>query len=155
MTSADMPAGSLSAALEREHREIDEGIAEFSTALDAGKVQPEPLRRAIRALRRHIFLEEAFIFPPLREAGLFAPVLVMVREHAAIWKTLDQLDAGLQGGGPAADCVHRLRIQLLHHNMKEERIVYPEADRVLAEQAAGILGYGEMPQGWVCERAAG
>jgi regulator of cell morphogenesis and NO signaling len=84
---------SLAAALEREHHEIDAGIAAFTAAPDS----PQPLVRAIRALRRHIYLEEEFLFPLLREAeaGLTAPVFVMLREHAQIWATLDSLEREL------------------------------------------------------------
>lgn len=59
-----MEIESLAAALEREHHEIDAGIAAFTAA--PGDWQP--LARAIRALRRHIYLEEEFLFPLLREA---------------------------------------------------------------------------------------
>ena len=48
-----------------------------------------PVVRAMESLRRHIFLEEQLLFPPLREAGMIAPVLVMLREHGEIWQSLD------------------------------------------------------------------
>ena len=50
-----METEGLAAALEREHREIDEGIAAFTTSPG----DPQPLAHAIRALRRHIYLEES------------------------------------------------------------------------------------------------
>ncbi|MGH3292466.1 MAG: hemerythrin domain-containing protein [Trebonia sp.] len=75
-----METESLAAALEREHHDIDQGIAAFT----ASPGDPHPLVRAARALRRHIYLEEEFLFPPLGEAepALRAPVFVMLREHA-------------------------------------------------------------------------
>src|SRR5690554_5908558 len=78
---------SLAAALEREHREIDDGLEIFSAGGEGTDERREALERAIRALRRHIYLEEEFLFPPLREAGLVAPIFVMLREHAQIWAT--------------------------------------------------------------------
>ena len=45
-----MEIKSLAAALEREHHEIDAGIAAFTAAPGDWR----PLARAIRALRRHI-----------------------------------------------------------------------------------------------------
>src|SRR5690606_3487955 len=111
---------------------------------------------AIRALRRHIYLEEEFLFPPLRDAGLLAPVLVMLREHAQIWASMDAIEHELREGGDGLDTCHRLIIQLQHHNLKEERILYPQADVVLAPAAAerlrGFLDTGELPEGWVCHK---
>ena len=147
----------LAAALEREHHEIDAGIAAFT----ASPRDPQPLARAIRALRRHIYLEEEFLFPLLGEAepALRAPVFVMLREHAQIWAVLEMLE-GSRPGTPAgidpALC-RRLASQLLHHNLKEEKILYPRADDVLSPAAAGrlraFLGSGELPEGWVCVKA--
>ena len=147
-----MEIESLAAALEREHHEIDDGIAAFTA--DPGA--REPLARAVRALRRHIYLEEEFLFPALREAGLMAPVLVMLREHGEMWTVLDALD-GAPDGDAALGLCKRLTVQLLHHNLKEEKILYPELDRVVPEPRAEtlreFLRTGETPEGWVCVRA--
>jgi iron-sulfur cluster repair protein YtfE (RIC family) len=151
-----MEIESLAAALEREHHEIDAGIAAFT----ASPEDPRPLTRAIRALRRHIYLEEEFLFPLLGEAepGLRAPVFVMLREHAQIWAMLDLLEGGLgTGTGAEPALCKRLTVQLLHHNLKEEKILYPRADDALPPVAAGrlraFLGSGELPEGWVCVKA--
>jgi iron-sulfur cluster repair protein YtfE (RIC family) len=156
-----MTATTPAAALEQEHREIDAAIEAFLAGLDDGALRLEALRDALQELRRHIYVEEVFLFPPLRRAGLLPPVLVMVREHGAIWQTLDELDGRLarDPAGPATrDLLHRLTVQLLHHNMKEERILYPESDRVLGDPERAdldaMLEFGELPDGWVCERAA-
>jgi regulator of cell morphogenesis and NO signaling len=144
----------LAAALEREHHEIDEGIAAFT----ASPGNPQPLIRAIRGLRRHIYLEEEFLFPLLGEAqpALRAPVFVMLREHAQIWAALDVLE--LEPGGSSGHALCRqLASQLLHHNLKEEKVLYPRADDALppaaAERLRAFLGSGDMPRGWVCVKA--
>ena len=149
-----MEIESLAAAFEREHHEIDAGIAAFTAAPE----NPRPLTRAIRALRRHIYLEEEFLFPLLGEAepGLRAPVFVMLREHAQIWATLDLLERE-PGDGTALVLCRQLTVRLLHHNLKEERVLYPRADDMLSPAAAGrlraFLGSGELPEGWVCAKA--
>ena len=149
-----MEIESLAAALEREHHEIDDGIAAFT----ASPGNPQSLTRAIRALRRHIYLEEEFLFPLLRQAepGLAAPVSVMLREHAQMWATLDTLERELHDGTGLILC-RQLTVRLLHHNLKEERILYPRADDVLPPAAAGrlraFLGPGELPEGWVYTKA--
>ncbi len=155
-----MSQATLSELLEREHHEIDAGIEEFSAGVAAGGSSTEPLLRALAALRRHIYLEEEFVFPPLRAAGMVPPVFVMLREHGEIWTTMDGLEADLAGdpGSPAvADACQRLLEQLQAHNTKEEPIIYPQADAVLDADTQSRLrefvASGEMPDGWVAERA--
>lgn len=150
---------SLAVALEHEHHEIDDGIARFAAAPPADRDRAA-LTRAVHALRRHIYLEEEFLFPPLREAGPMAPVLVMLREHGQMWATLDELEHELAVGahdGPALALCHRLTVQLQHHNLKEERILYPEADAALTAPASAhlreFLDAGALPDGWTCRQA--
>lgn len=148
-----MQTGSLAAALEREHHEIDAGFAAFTSA----PWDLRPLGHAIGALRRHIYLEEEFLFPLLREAepGLAPPVFVMLREHAQIWGTLDALERELASGtGTALALRKRLAVLCLHHNLKEETILYPRADQALpgaaADRLRAFIGSGELPEGWIC-----
>jgi hemerythrin-like domain-containing protein len=149
-----MDDGSLGAALEREHREIDAGIEAFASG---GGV--ESLTRAATALRRHIYLEEEFLFPALR-SELAVPTIVMVREHGELWRTLDRLDAELAAGGDDAslrDLCRALLALLDAHNAKEEPILYTRPDAGLPAAAnAGLrafLGSGELPADWVCQAA--
>jgi hemerythrin-like domain-containing protein len=149
-----MGSETLAAALEREHREIDEGIEAFTAS---GGQDTGPLKRALDALRRHIYLEEEFLFPPLREGGLMAPVFVMLREHGGLWRTMDRLEGEL--GGEAGQATARELLALLEqHNSKEEPILYPQADAVLTPEAAdrlrGFIASGRTPEGWVCQGAA-
>jgi regulator of cell morphogenesis and NO signaling len=153
-----MEIESLAAALERDHHEIDAGIAAFTAAPG----DRHPLTRAIHALRRHIYMEEEFLFPLLHKAGpgLAAPMFVMLREHAQIWDTLDALERAADAeGGTGLALRKRLTVQLLHHNLKEEKSLYPRADDLLPPAAAGrlraILRSAEMPDGWVCRMKAG
>lgn len=152
--------GALAAALEREHGEIDAGIEVFLTGQAEGQPCAQPLRQALSALRRHIFLEEEFLFPPLRDAGLVAPIFVMLREHGEIWDTVDALDAQLAinpGAAAMSEICRALLAQLERHNSKEEPIIYPQADTVLTAAATSslrtFLATGRMPEGWVCARA--
>ncbi|SRX94128.1 hemerythrin HHE cation binding domain-containing protein [Nocardioides sp. JS614] [Mycobacterium shimoidei] len=159
-----MPDNTLSAALEREHREIDRSIESFIEALnsrDGGAVQPELLTAALDALRRHIYLEEAILFPPLREAGMVMPIFVMTREHGELWRTVDTLTEMLADGsanGQLADTCHQLLGQLEQHNSKEEPVIYPHADADLPPQVrdelARFIDTGRIPVGWICQQAA-
>lgn len=150
-----MNAETLAQALEREHHEIDAGIEEFLANRSKGGDQSEPLKRAQDALRRHIYLEEEFVFPPLHDAGLMMPIYVMLREHREIWETMDALDAQLacRPAQRVSDELCRdLLTQLERHNSKEEAIIYPQADveldPALDAQLRQFLADGDMPQGW-------
>ncbi len=150
---------SLSTLLEREHHGIDAGIQAFLDGLSRGETRLDELSRAVDALRRHIYLEEELLFPPLRAAGLVPPVLVMLREHGEIWRTLDAIRASHPDRDP--DGVRRQCVQLLDllsgHNAKEEPIIYPRGDAVLSDEAQrdlrAFIDSGRMPEGWVCALA--
>lgn len=155
-----MPRLALSAALKREHREIDSGIEAFLEKLDCGSVQPELLTAALEALHRHIYLEEVFLFPPMREAGMVMPIFVMLREHGELWRTMDTLVDLLAEGNDRqrlADTCDQLMEQLHQHNSKEEPIIYPHADTDLPVQISAeltrFIQTGRTPDGWVCRHA--
>lgn len=143
----------LAAALEQEHHDIDGGIDAFRDTGDTAA-----LGGAVAALRRHIYLEEVLVFPSLREAGLVAPVFVMLREHGEMWRVLDRMEATADPAELRALC-DELDPQLQAHNGKEEPILYPQVDAVLDDDLAAVLreflDSGAMPEGWVCEQAAG
>jgi iron-sulfur cluster repair protein YtfE (RIC family) len=155
-----MPDGHLSAILTREHHEIDSAIAAFIEKLDGGCVQPEPLSAALEALRRHIYLEETILFPPIREAGMIMPIGVMMREHGELWRTTGALTDLLVDRADyeqLRDISHRLQGQLEQHTSKEEPIIYPHADTDLPAQVsaeiARFVASGRTPDGWVCQQA--
>lgn len=156
-----MPDRMLSAALEREHREIDTGIETFIEKLEGGSVQPEPLTAALRALRRHIYLEEVLLFPPIRAAGMVMPIFVMMREHGQLWRTIDALTDLLADAIDNRRLAHtcgQLLDQLHQHNSKEEPIIYPHADTALpAHTSAELTRFietGCTPDGWECQQAS-
>lgn len=150
----------LADALEREHRDIDGGIEEYSAGLAHNETDPAPLLRAMRALRRHIYLEEEILFPPLKTT-MMMPIFVMLREHGEIWDAMDALDTMLETDTDT-DTLHNacreLLAQLETHNSKEEPIIYSKADVALDTDAAAqlhdFLQNGTMPENWRCEKAA-
>ena len=157
-TMHDVPTGQqqLSAVLEHDHREIDAPIGVFAGTV-TGVPDRGALVGAIRALRRHIHLEEELLFPPLRSAGLMGPVMVMLREHAQMWQTLDTLEHLLAAQAPdvaLGNACRDLLVQLQSHNPKEEQILYPQVDVLLSASELGrvraFLDSGELPDGWIC-----
>lgn len=150
----------LSAELTREHHEIDDAIETFIEKLDCGSLQRELMTDTLDALRRHIYLEEVFLFPPLREAGIVMPIFVMLREHGELWYTMATLTDLLAAGDDSQrlrDTCTQLLDQLHQHNSKEEPIIYPSADTDLpahtSAELARFIETGRTPDGWVCQQA--
>lgn len=150
----------LDVALEREHHEIDRAIETFVEGLPDGSARPDLLIAALETLRRHIYLEESMLFPPIREAGMTMPIFVMMREHGELWRTMDALATLLAGDadiGSLKDACGLLLAQLHQHNSKEEPIVYSHIDTDLPAQARAelsrFLETGQMPDGWLCRHA--
>ncbi|MEB3030780.1 hemerythrin domain-containing protein [[Mycobacterium] nativiensis] len=154
----------LSAALEHEHQEVDAGISAFLEKLDAGSVDADALAATLAALRRHIYLEEQILFPPISKGAQMMSVFGMIRGHGEIWRTMDTLDELVGGPGDPADgdklreACERLLALLADHNKVEEPVIYPAADTGLAPETvaelAEFIANGRMPDGWVCAKAA-
>ncbi len=119
-----MSSPSLSAELTREHREIDAALQAFIEKLDCGSVQTESLTGTLEALRRHIYLEEVFLFPPLRDAGVVMPIFVMMREHGQLWQTMDALTDLLADGHDGYDSLIQDRCDgLIQDHLLSDRCV--------------------------------
>ncbi|WP_425308472.1 hemerythrin domain-containing protein [Ammonicoccus fulvus] len=140
--------------LKHDHRVIDEGFARFAAAARAGRWETGSLIEAIRRLRLHIWVEEEIYFPPLREAGLMGPIMVMLKEHGLIWSHLEALEhlAGEAADLPAALAEwEELVIVLDQHNAKEETILYVTGDRILQADVSDQVAVGldsDLPAGW-------
>lgn len=157
-----MTTDSLIEALELEHGEIDRDIDRYLTTSNEGGRDDASLLRAITALRRHIYIEEEFLFPALPDPALAAPTFVMLREHGQMWQLLDSLEHEIRrsdgDGAEATQLCRQLIVQLQHHNRKEERIIYAAAAATVAPEASGRISQHsrstrEAPLGWVCVKA--
>lgn len=154
-----MTMGTLGQALEKEHHEIDAGIEGFGSKDLDSEQRVASLRGAITALRRHIFLEEEYLFPPMKQ-DLAIPIMVMLREHGEIWRSLDAIDAQLDrdtSEESLQSACRELLAQLEQHNSKEEPIFYENADETLSQAQSAVLQDlledSEMPPGWECQKA--
>jgi len=149
----------LAEALEKEHQDIDAGISAFTTGLAGGRPPVDTMLKALTAHRRHIYLEETMLFPPLRAGGLFAAILVMLREHGQMWQIMDELQPLVETGAVdprVPELCEKFVTLIAAHNLKEEATIYSKADEVLTAPASGellaFMATGSMPDGWVCEK---
>lgn len=132
-----------------EHRACDESFAIAEQAALAGNwSDAETAFNKLRTgLSRHFRMEENELFPALVSAGgPGGPVQMMRMEHAQMNTLVDQMAGTLthrdaQGYGGLSET---LLMVMQQHNLKEEQILYPIADRVLASQREALLGRMQM-----------
>ncbi len=130
-----MSDGVIADFFKNDHDEIDALLAavDFNRPKEALPLFSEFDRR----LERHIVWEEEILFPAAARLApplAHGPIAVMLEEHVLIRKEKrDALERLHAGDGPGAKCCVAAMLEVLGgHNMKEERILYPTCDRVLA-----------------------
>lgn len=95
-----------------------------------------------RDMAHHFRMEEEALFPALTAAGGPAgPVQVMRMEHAQMNDLLEQMGAALAGrdANEYGGLSETLLVVMQQHNHKEENILYPIADQVLAAQRNAVI----------------
>lgn len=148
---------SLHAALKQDFALIERGIQDFLDRRGGLSAATQSLRESIATLRRHIYIEEEFLFPALRDAGEIGPVFAMSTEHHDLWSTLDQMELQLADGSPEA--VQQQTCQILmaefdRHSSAEDPIVFGHAqDSLTSQEQATLRSFVEnsvLPPSWVC-----
>jgi len=126
---------SVSEALGYDHDRLEELEARAFEARAAGRFAEAAATYAAFALglRRHIGFEEDLLFPEYeRRSGIAGPTAVMRVEHREIESLLDAIEAVIGDPKANADALRAdLHEVLTGHNVKEERILYPGADRLM------------------------
>jgi len=129
------------------HRGCDSGWADIEAAAGAGDdaAVRSGWQRFEREFRRHLALEEQLLFPAVEAAtGMFdaGPTHVMRMEHEHMRAVLDQMAAAMERGDreELLDQGDTLHILIQQHNVKEEGVLYPMAERALSDQWPELHG---------------
>lgn len=135
----------LSDFMSAHHRDCDELQAAAEVAVAAGSWE-DAAKQGARfrdETLRHFRMEEEVLFPALERAtGMSGgPTDVMRREHAQARELLATLDAALDARDAAAwlSAGETLLLLIQQHDMKEEGILYPMADRAVGHEAEELL----------------
>lgn len=120
-----------------DHRRCDELWAEIEAVADDAAAARAAFDRFEHAMRQHFAMEEEVLFPAIEEAaGMHGggPTYVMRMEHAQMKNMLEQMATAAAGGhlDEVLDQGDTLLMLIQQHNVKEEGILYPIADNVLA-----------------------
>lgn len=139
MTSIDIGSG-LTAFFEQDHRDCDARWADVEELLDTLDVDAArgAWKKFNTGMRRHIAMEEEVLFPAFESAarmGGGGPTAVMRMEHQQMRGLLDQIESAMESGDAeqAMDIGDTLLMLIQQHNIKEEGMLYPMAENVLAD----------------------
>lgn len=134
----------LTRLMQQHHGHCDEVFAAAEAAARGADWQDcaGSLARFRADLLGHLDVEESRIFPAFeaRTGNSAGPTQVMRSEHEQMRELLGWLEDALaqRDGDAFADATETLLILMQQHNMKEENILYPMCDRVLAADAAAF-----------------
>ena len=138
MASIDIESG-LAAFFEQDHRDCDARWADVEELLDTQDVDAASpaWQKFDKGMRRHIAMEEEVLFPAFESAagmGGGGPTAVMRMEHKQMLGLLEQIGVAMESGDAeqALDIGDTLLMLIQQHNIKEEGMLYPMAENVLA-----------------------
>jgi len=119
-----------------DHRRCDELWAELESVAEQPAAAKARFAEFEVAMRAHFAMEEEVLFPALEDAtGMhgMGPTYIMRMEHAQMKNLLEQMAADAARGAFDAvlDQGDTLLMLIQQHNVKEENILYPLADRAL------------------------
>lgn len=127
-----------------DHKTCDEAFARAEeAALDNNWGLAEADFATFRnGMDRHFRMEEEVLFPALLNAnGPVGPVQVMRMEHAQMNDLIEQMAASLaaRDSKEYSGLSETLLIVMQQHNLKEEQILYPIADRILEAERETLI----------------
>ncbi|CAK0776087.1 Hemerythrin domain-containing protein [Gammaproteobacteria bacterium] len=138
--------GTLNDYLTNDHRHCDNlfALAEESAGQGGTTTNTLSTFQALRqAMERHFVREEEILFPAFEQhGGSNGPTTVMRMEHAQMRELFEEMNEALVAGDNDGYLgrYETLLVMMQQHNLKEERILYPMTDRVLAEVATHLIG---------------
>ena len=129
----------LSTFMSSGHKTCDEAFAIAEEAALGGNWHQasDAFNAFHNDMAQHFRMEEEIFFPALiSSGGPSGPVSIMLMEHAQMTEVIEQMADSV--AGPDAEeyggLSETLLIVMQQHNLKEEQILYPIADRILAWQ---------------------
>lgn len=131
--------------MSNDHQACDELFAAAEQAACAGNWQTadSAFNTFHASMMRHFLLEEEHLFPALLAAGgPNGPVQVMNMEHAQMKNLLQNMAVQVASHDQTAyiGLAETLLILMQQHNLKEEQILYPIAQRLLADGWESLRG---------------
>jgi hemerythrin-like domain-containing protein len=134
----------ISEYLGGDHQRCDElfAVAEQAAAARDAKAA-DAHARFVDAIEHHLRMEEDVLFPAFEEAtgSGMGPTAVMRHEHEQMRQLFEQMDETLANKryDDYLGAAETLLILMQQHNAKEEQMLYPMTDRMLAGRLEELL----------------
>jgi hemerythrin-like domain-containing protein len=139
MTNVDIETG-LSGFFTQDHRDCDARWADVEELLDSADIESArpAWQKYDTSMRRHLAMEEEVLFTAFdaRSGMVGGPTAVMRMEHQQMLGLLDQIGEAMESGDmqDALDIGDTLLMLIQQHNVKEENMLYPMAENMLARE---------------------
>jgi iron-sulfur cluster repair protein YtfE (RIC family) len=142
---------SISDFMSQDHASCHELYASAEQAVASAAREPSHWEQAAKksgrladSLARHFAMEEEVLFPAFEDATGMAgggPPAVMRMEHAQMRQLLDRLGQAVAARDAAQwlSVGETLLVMMQQHDMKEESILYPMTDDVLARESGEVV----------------
>lgn len=128
-----------------DHRRCDDLFEAAEAAVAAGDWARarEKFTAFAGAMDRHFAMEEDVLFPAFeaRTGNQAGPPRVMRMEHGQMRELIREMEDALarRDGEGFAGLSETLLVLMQQHNLKEEQILYPMCDRVLADEGDTLV----------------
>ncbi len=135
----------IEAFIKDDHRACDTLFARAEESASSGALEAtrEHFAKFRARVELHFAMEEEVLFPRFEEVTGHAggPTAVMRDEHAQMRAVLADMDLAIEDGETAGflDHAETLLVLTQQHNLKEEQILYPMMDEVLAGEAEALI----------------
>lgn len=140
----ELKDASIRTTFTEDHHRCDELWADVERAADSGNrdVATRTWQLFHDAMERHFKMEEEVLFPAFESAtGMHqGPTTVMRSEHVQMRQLMERMDAAAKAGDLEGLANHgdTLLMIIQQHNVKEEGMLYPMADRALGSQLPSL-----------------
>ena len=133
-----MAEESITEYFSKDHDRLDNLLKDFLDLKKSDFSRAKELFKEFKTgLQRHIVWEEDVLFPYFeKKTGMSnaGPTVVMRSEHREIGGYLEQVHEKVKGNNINSDSEEQnLLSALSHHNLKEEKILYPSIDGLVNE----------------------
>ena len=128
-----------------DHRRCDTVFATAEESVSKGdwSLAEKNNRRFIDAMEHHFRMEEELLFPRFEEVSgqTMGPTEMMRHEHQQMRQLFEQMNqaAASQSADDYLGASETLLILMQQHNAKEEQMLYPMSDQVLAGEQDELI----------------
>jgi iron-sulfur cluster repair protein YtfE (RIC family) len=129
-----------------DHRACDDlfAAAEENVAKKNWESASKLFSQFHQAMDRHFAMEEDVLFPAFeaKTGNTMGPTQVMRMEHEQMRALINDMERAVTAGNDAEylGLSETLNMIMQQHNLKEENMLYPMSDRVLAGNREAVLG---------------